>query len=112
MQTFNLQTFKDVDMRSHVQSCMLVHMSGVHCHVHASSANGGVLYFTVQYTVYLYSKPRMSGSKKQRSSAIAGTAKKPQKLAVQGKDKETRGRGKGRTKEVHSAGNGKGIFFI
>ena len=70
-----------------------------------------LLYSTV-YTVYLYSKPRMSGSKQQHSSVIAGPAKKPQKLAVQRKDKETRGRGKGRTKEVHSAGNGKGIFFI
>ena len=54
----------------------------------------------------------MSGSKQKRSSATAGTAKKPQKLAVQRKDKETRGRGNGRTKEIHIAGNGKGIFFI
>ena len=54
MQTFNLQTFKDVNMRWHVQSCTLVHMSGVHSHVHASSANGGVLYFTVQYILCIF----------------------------------------------------------
>jgi len=112
IETFNLQTFKDVNVHSHVQSCKLVHMSGVRCHVHASSTNGCVLHCTVQYTVCLYFKPRMSGSKQKRSSVIAGTAKKPQKLAVQRKDKETRGRGNGRTKEIHNAGNGKGIFFI
>ena len=101
-----------MNVHSHVQSCKLVHMSGVRCHVHASSTNGCVLHCTVQYTVCLYFKPRMSGSKQKRSSVIAGTAKKPQKLAVQRKDKETRGRGNGISKEIHNAGNGKGIFFI
>ena len=50
-------------MCSHVPSRKLVHVSGVHCHVHASSTSGcAFVYFTVQSTVknkvaqYLYFK--------------------------------------------------------
>ena len=53
----------------------LVHVSGVHCHVHASSTAGcafvyctvpyGILYHTV--VQYLYFKPRMSRSKHKSS---------------------------------------------
>ena len=39
-------------MCSHVQSCKLVHESGVHCHVHASSTSGcAFVYFTVRYCI-------------------------------------------------------------
>ena len=47
-----LQTFKDEIVHSHVQSRKLVHVSGVHCHVHASSTSGcAFVYFTVQYCI-------------------------------------------------------------
>ena len=47
-----LRTFKDVNVHSHVQSHKLVHVSGVHCHVHASSTSGcAFVYFTVQYCI-------------------------------------------------------------
>ena len=36
LQTFKLGIFKDVDVRSHVQSHKSVHVSGIHCHRHAS----------------------------------------------------------------------------
>ena len=63
----------------------LVHMSGVHCHMRASSTSGCVfVYFTVLYrvqyrTLYsictvvqnLYFKPRMSGSKHKSSGDVA-----------------------------------------
>ena len=50
--TFKLWTFKDANVRSHVQSRKLVHVSGVHCHVHASSTCGcAFVYFTVQYCI-------------------------------------------------------------
>ena len=49
IRTFKLQTFKDADVHSHVQSCGLVDMSGVHCHVRASSTSGcAFVYFTVK----------------------------------------------------------------
>ena len=39
-------------MSWHVQSRKLVHLSGVHCHVRASSTSGCVfVYFTVQYCI-------------------------------------------------------------
>ena len=39
-------------MRSHVQPRNLVHVSGVHCHVRASSTSGcAFVYFTVQYCI-------------------------------------------------------------
>ena len=41
--------FKDVNVRSHVHLCELVHVSGVCCHVHASSACGCAhVHFSVQ----------------------------------------------------------------
>ena len=67
-------------MYSPVQSCKLVHVSGVHCHVCESSTGGcafvyTLLYSTVYSTVvqYLYFKPRMSGSKRKSNSDVAGT---------------------------------------
>ena len=34
------------------QSCKLVHVSGIHCHVRASSTSGcAFVYFTVQYCI-------------------------------------------------------------
>ena len=47
-----LQTFKDVNVHSRVQSCKLVYMFGVYCHVRASSTSGcAFVYFTVQYCI-------------------------------------------------------------
>ena len=49
--------FKDMNMCSHIQSHKLIHVSGIHCHVHTSSASGcASVYFTVQYnsTVSLF----------------------------------------------------------
>lgn len=43
-----LQTFKDANVRSHIQSHKLAHVSGVHGHVCAPSTSAFV-YFTVQY---------------------------------------------------------------
>ena len=52
MRTFKLRTFKDVDLSSHVQSRKLVHVSGVHCHVRASSTSVcDFVYFIVQYCI-------------------------------------------------------------
>ena len=52
IQTFKLQTFRDANVPSYVQSCELVHVSGVHHHMHASSTSGcGFVYFTVQYCI-------------------------------------------------------------
>ena len=49
MQTFKLQTFRDANVHSLVQSEKLIHMSEVHCHLHASPTNGCVfVYFAVQ----------------------------------------------------------------
>ena len=50
----NLQvvSFKEANVCSHVQAHKLVHVSGVHCHVCASStSNCGFIYFTVLYKV-------------------------------------------------------------
>ena len=63
-------------MRSHVQARKLVHVTGVHCHVCASStSNCGFIYFTVYGTVVqcLYFKPRVPRSKGKGSGDIAGT---------------------------------------
>ena len=39
-------------MCSHVQSQKLIHVSGAHCHMCASSASGRAFaYFTVQYSI-------------------------------------------------------------
>ena len=39
-------------MRLHVQSCKLVHVSGEHCYVHASSTSVcAFVYFIVQYCI-------------------------------------------------------------
>ena len=39
LQTFELQTSKDVSVHSHAQLHKLVHMSGIRCHLHASSTS-------------------------------------------------------------------------
>lgn len=48
MRTFKLQTFKIANVRSHVQSRKVVHMSGVHC-VHPLQVL--VLLCTLQYGI-------------------------------------------------------------
>ena len=49
MQTFELQTFRDANVHSLVQSEKLIHMSEVHCHLRASPTNGcAFVYFAVQ----------------------------------------------------------------
>ena len=68
-------------------------MSGVHCHVRASSTSGcAFVYFTVQYcteysSTVFYFKPRMPGSKHKSSGDIAGTAKKCQAITIETKVK-------------------------
>ena len=53
----------------HLQSCKLVHVSGIHCHVRTSSTSScAFVYFTVQYfivyrSIVSFFKPQMSGSK-------------------------------------------------
>ena len=50
--TFKLQTFKDANVRSHIQSHKLAHVSGVHGHVCASfTSDCAFMYFTVQYHI-------------------------------------------------------------
>ena len=75
-----MRTFKDgtrVHMSSHIR---LVHMSGVHCPVRASSTSGcASVYFIVQYFIgyrvqYLYFKPGMSGSKCKGTGDVADIA--------------------------------------
>ena len=52
IRTFKLRTFKDANVRLHVQSRKLVQVSGVHYQVCASSTNGcAFMYFTVQYCI-------------------------------------------------------------
>ena len=50
MWTYKLWNFKDANMRSHVQSRKLVHVSGVQCHVRASSTVV-VHLCTLQYSI-------------------------------------------------------------
>ena len=70
----------------HVQSCKLVHVSGIHCHGCASSTSCCLLWALLQSTVqiiviqYLYFKPRISGSKHKSSSDVVGIAQKHQLL--------------------------------
>ena len=48
--TFKLQTFKDANVRSQVQSHKQVHVSGAYCHTHVSSVRHcAFVYFTVVY---------------------------------------------------------------
>ena len=78
-------------MCPHAQSHKLVHISGVCCHMQASSTSGcAFVYFTIQHYIeyvvkYLYFKPRMSGSKDKSSSEIAGTAKTCQTVMIEKK---------------------------
>lgn len=65
---------------------MLVHMSGIHCYMHASSTSGcafkhfNVLYYCTKVVEYLYFKSRMYKSKCKSSSDAAGPAKKCQPI--------------------------------
>ena len=78
-------------MGLHVQSCKLVHVSGIHCHVRASSTSGyAFVYFTVQYRIEYSStaslfQAQMSGSKCKSSGDVAGTAKKHQGIKMKKK---------------------------
>ena len=46
------RTFKNANMHSLVQSCELVHLSGLHCHMRASSTSShAFVYFIVQYSM-------------------------------------------------------------
>ena len=52
MQTFKLPTFKDTNMCMHIESCKLVHVSGVHCHMHAFSGRScAFVYLTLQHCI-------------------------------------------------------------
>ena len=80
-------------MHLHVQSCKLVHVCGITCHVCISSKSSYTfLYFTVQYyleyssTVALFQAQDVQ--KKHKSSGdAAGTAKKLQAITVKTKVK-------------------------
>ena len=97
LQVANFQRCEHAFTCRHIK---LVHVSGVHFHVRASSTGScAFVYFIVYSTVvqYIYFKPRMSGcplairrkscykprmsgSKRESSSDVAGTAKKYQLL--------------------------------
>ena len=66
---FQLQTLKDVNVRSHVQSRKLVHASGVCGHVRASSTSGRAFAHSIVISRVLRSKRKSSGD-------VAGTAGK------------------------------------
>ena len=77
----NLQAanFQRCKVHLHVQSCRLVHMSGIHFHEYASFASGSAfVYFTVEYyveyrsTVCLFQAQDVQKCKS--SSDVAGTA--------------------------------------
>ena len=64
-------------MHSHVQSHELVHLSGVRCHVLASSVRGLLLCTLLnrkQNSNSIYFKPRMPRSKLKNSSEVVGPA--------------------------------------
>ena len=74
-------------MRSCVQSSKLVNVSGVHCHMRASSTSSCVL-CTLQYCIEYsstvsYFKPRIFRSKGKSSSDVAGTAEEPKTFMTQ-----------------------------
>ena len=64
-------------MSSRVESHKLVHMSGVHCHMHASSTSGcAFVYFTVQYCIEYSSRVSLFQAqdvKRKSSGDVAGT---------------------------------------
>ena len=74
---FQLKTFKDANLHSHVPPHKLVHMTGVQC---VRPLQVAVLLCTLLYSTecssvaqYLYFKTRMSGSKSKSSGGVAGT---------------------------------------
>ena len=80
-----LQTFKHLSMLSHVRSCRSARVSGIHCHMRASSTSGCTfVYFTVQSSVaqYLHFKLRRSGSKQKSCSDIAASLSSASRCAV------------------------------
>ena len=91
--TFKLQTFKDANLRLHVQSCTLAHMplyivSRSHP-FQVVELLCALLYSTVWSTVvrHLYFKHRTSRSKCKSSRDVAGTAKKHQAVIMEPKVK-------------------------
>ena len=80
-------------MHSHVQPRKLVHVSGVHCNMRASSTSDcAFVYFTVQNcieyssTVSLFQAQDVR-NKHKSSSDVAGTAKKCQAITMETKVK-------------------------
>ena len=66
-----------MNVHSHVQSRKLVHVSGVHCHMRASSTSGcAFVYFTVQCCIECSSTVSLFQAqdvKRKSSSDVAGT---------------------------------------
>ena len=88
IETSKLQTFKDVNMLLHVQSCSLQSLCTLSAVWIVCKWLGlCVLYSTVQRTVvwYLYFKSRMSESKHKNSGDVAGAAKKGQAIMMETK---------------------------
>ena len=50
IRTFKLQTCKEANIDLHVQSCRLVHTSGVHCHILCILYKWLCLYCTILYS--------------------------------------------------------------
>ena len=75
-------TFKDMNVHLHVQSSkLLVHVSGVHCHMYVSSTSCTFVYFVEQYfieysIIISFFQSRRSRRKHKSSGGVADTAKK------------------------------------
>ena len=70
----------------YVQSCNLVHMPGIHCHVRASST--GCAFVCCTHKVQcLYFKPGLSRSKRKGPCDVTGTAKMHQAVMIETKVK-------------------------
>ena len=67
---------------SHVQSCKLVHESGIHCHMTASSTHDVLLCSKVQwYSIFISSPHKSSGD------VVGDVAKKLQAIMMESKGK-------------------------
>ena len=68
-----------VKLEAHVSNDMLVHMPGIHCHMHEFSTSGCafvyiIVHYCIEYRVqYLYFKPRVSRSQCKSRGEVAGT---------------------------------------
>ena len=75
-------TFKDMNVHLHVQSSkLLVHVSGVHCHMYVSSTSCTFVYFVEQYfieysIIISFFQSRRSRRKHKSSGGVADTAEK------------------------------------